>query len=81
MITPETPPQMLWPAKAISNDQDDELLERALGDLMKQDQWIDDFTNTSTTPSKTSFANNEARPPRLATSFILKTPRPSIQTK
>jgi hypothetical protein len=43
MITPETPLQALWPAKATSNDRDDELLERALGDLMQQDQWIDDF--------------------------------------
>jgi hypothetical protein len=43
MMTPETPPQPLWPAKAISNDRDDELLERALSDFMKQDQWIDDF--------------------------------------
>jgi hypothetical protein len=43
MITPQTPPRTLWPAKAILNDRDDELLERALGDLMKQDQWIDDF--------------------------------------
>jgi len=43
MITPETPPRMLWAAKAISDDRDDERLERALGDFMKQDQWIDDF--------------------------------------
>ena len=43
MIARETPPQLLWPAKAISNDQDDELPERGLGYLMKQDQWIDDF--------------------------------------
>jgi hypothetical protein len=43
MMIPETPPQTLWAAQAISNDRDDELLERALGDFMKQDQWIDDF--------------------------------------
>jgi hypothetical protein len=43
MITPETPPPARWPLQAISNEQDDELLKRALGDLMQQDQWIDDF--------------------------------------
>jgi hypothetical protein len=43
MITPETSPQAFSPGRAISNDRDDEQLERALGDLMKQDQWIDDF--------------------------------------
>jgi hypothetical protein len=43
MITPETPLPTLWPREAISNDQYDEVLERALDDLMKQDQRIEDF--------------------------------------
>ena len=43
MIIPETPPAALWPPKTISSDKDYERLDRALKDLMKEDQWIDDF--------------------------------------
>lgn len=52
MITPETQPPAPWPAKAISNDRDDELLQRALGDFMKQEQWIDDFIKRLDYPLK-----------------------------
>ena len=43
MITPETPPPTLRPPQAISSDEDCERLDRALGDLMNEDQRIDDF--------------------------------------
>jgi len=43
MITPETPLPALRPPQVISSDEDYERLDRVLGDLMKEDQWIDDF--------------------------------------
>jgi hypothetical protein len=43
MILPETPPPTLLPPKTISSDEDCERLDRALEDLMKENQWIDDF--------------------------------------
>jgi hypothetical protein len=43
MITPETPPPTLRLSQAISSDEDCERLDRALGDLMNEDQWIDEF--------------------------------------
>jgi hypothetical protein len=43
MIIPETPPPTLWPPKTMSSDNDPERLDRALGDIMKEDQWIEDF--------------------------------------
>jgi hypothetical protein len=43
MIIPETPRPTPWPAKTTSSDKDYERLDRALDDLIKQDQWIDDF--------------------------------------
>jgi hypothetical protein len=43
MIIPDTPRPTLWPPKTISSDNDYERLDRALKDLMKEDQWIDDF--------------------------------------
>jgi hypothetical protein len=42
MIIPDTPRPTLWPPKTISSDKQYERLDRALMDLMKEDQWIDD---------------------------------------
>ncbi|MDQ1387639.1 MAG: hypothetical protein QOF56_1093 [Acidobacteriaceae bacterium] len=42
MIIPETPPSTLWPPKTISSDED-ERLDHALENLVKENQWIDDF--------------------------------------
>jgi hypothetical protein len=41
MIDPEPPPH--WPLKTTSSDEDGERLDRALSDLMNEDQWIKDF--------------------------------------
>jgi hypothetical protein len=43
MILPETPRQTLWPPKTISSDEDCARLDRALEDLTKEKQWVDDF--------------------------------------
>jgi hypothetical protein len=43
MIPLETPLPALRPPQVISSDEDYERLDRVLGDLMKEDQWIDDF--------------------------------------
>jgi hypothetical protein len=43
MILPETPRPTLLPPKTISIDDDGERLDRALEDLVKENQWIDDF--------------------------------------
>jgi len=44
MIIPEKLPPTLWPPpKTISSDEDYERLDRALEDLVKEDQWINDF--------------------------------------
>jgi hypothetical protein len=43
MIIPPTPPPTLWPPKTISSDKDYEQLDRALKDLLKEDQWVNDF--------------------------------------
>jgi hypothetical protein len=42
MIIPELVPSTLWP-ETIASDKDDERLDRALKDLLKEDQWVDDF--------------------------------------
>jgi hypothetical protein len=41
MIIPELPPR-LWP-ETIGSDKGDQRLDRALKDLSKEDQWLDDF--------------------------------------
>jgi hypothetical protein len=41
MILPETPPPTLRPPKTLSSDEDCE--RRALEDLIKENQWVDDF--------------------------------------
>jgi hypothetical protein len=43
MITPEARAPTRSPPKTISSDEDCEQLDRALNDLMKEDQWINDF--------------------------------------
>jgi hypothetical protein len=43
MILPETPPPTLRPPKTLSSDDDGERLDRALEDLIKENQWVDDF--------------------------------------
>jgi hypothetical protein len=43
MILPETPRPTLWPPKTLSSDEDGERLDRALEDLIKENQWVDDF--------------------------------------
>ena len=43
MILPETPPPTLRPPKTLSSDDDRERLDRALEDLIKENQWVDDF--------------------------------------
>ena len=42
MILPETPPPTLRPP-TLSSDEDCERLDRALEDIMKENQWVDDF--------------------------------------
>ena len=41
MIIPELPPTLR--PDTIPSDKDYERLDRALGDLLKEDQWVDDF--------------------------------------
>jgi hypothetical protein len=41
MIPPETP--TLLPPKTISSDEDCERLDPALENLIKENQWVDDF--------------------------------------
>jgi hypothetical protein len=43
MILPETPPPTLRPPKTLSSDEDCERLDRALEDIIKENQWVDDF--------------------------------------
>ena len=43
MIPPETPRLTLLPPKTISSDEDCERLDRALEDLVKENQWVSDF--------------------------------------
>jgi hypothetical protein len=48
MILPETPPPTLrppktLPPKTLSSDEEGERLDRALEDLIKENQWVDDF--------------------------------------
>ena len=43
MILPETPPPTLRAPKTLSSDDDCERLDRALEDLIKENQWVDDF--------------------------------------
>jgi hypothetical protein len=43
MILPHTPPSTLRTPETISSDKDHGQLDRALNDLMKEDQWINDF--------------------------------------
>ena len=43
MILPETAPPTLRLPKTLSSDEDCERLDRALEDLMKENQWVDDF--------------------------------------
>jgi hypothetical protein len=43
MILPETPRPTLRHPKTLSSDEDCERLDRALEDLMKENQWVDDF--------------------------------------
>ena len=43
MITPEALAPTRSPPETISSDEDCEQLDRALNDLMKEDQWINDF--------------------------------------
>jgi hypothetical protein len=43
MILPATAQATPWPRHTISGDQDLEPLDRALNDLMNEDQWVDDF--------------------------------------
>jgi hypothetical protein len=42
-MTQETQPPTLWPPKTISSNGDGEQFDRALNDLMKEGQRIDDF--------------------------------------
>ena len=42
-MTQETQPPTLWPPKTISSNGDGEQLDRALSDLMKEGQRIQDF--------------------------------------
>jgi hypothetical protein len=42
MILPETPPPTLWPPR-LTSAEDHERLDRALKDLVKEDQWVADF--------------------------------------
>jgi hypothetical protein len=42
MILPETPPPTLWPSR-LTSAEDRERLDRALKDLVKEDQWVADF--------------------------------------
>ena len=43
MITPETAPPTLLPPKTISSDEDRERLDPALENIIKENQWVDDF--------------------------------------
>ena len=43
MIIPETPPPRVWHPAIISSEQDGERLERALHDLVKEDERVRDF--------------------------------------
>jgi hypothetical protein len=43
MIPPETPRPTLLPPKMISSDEDRERQDRALKDLVKDNQWVNDF--------------------------------------
>jgi hypothetical protein len=43
MILPETPPPALRPPKTLSSDEDCERVDRALEELIKENQWVDDF--------------------------------------
>ena len=43
MIALETPPPTLRPPKTLSSDEDCERLDRALEDIIKENQWVDDF--------------------------------------
>ena len=43
MILQETPPPTLRPPKTLSSDDDCERLDRALEELIKENQWVDDF--------------------------------------
>jgi hypothetical protein len=43
MILPEKTPPTVWPPKTISSDEDSERLDHALEDLIKENQWINDF--------------------------------------
>jgi hypothetical protein len=43
MILAETPPPTLRPPNTLSSDDDCERLDRALAELIKENQWVDDF--------------------------------------
>jgi hypothetical protein len=43
MILPETQRPTLRPPKTISSDEDRAGLDRATEDLIKENQWVDDF--------------------------------------
>ena len=43
MIPPETPRPTLLPPNTISSGEDCERLDRALEDLVKENQWVSDF--------------------------------------
>ena len=43
MILPETPRPTLRSPKTLSSDEDCERLDRALEDIIKENQWVDDF--------------------------------------
>jgi hypothetical protein len=43
MILPEKTAPTVWPTKTISSDEDSERLDHALEDLIKENQWINDF--------------------------------------
>jgi hypothetical protein len=43
MILPETPPPTLRPPKTLSSDEDCARLDRALEDVIKENQWVADF--------------------------------------
>jgi hypothetical protein len=43
MIIQDNIPPMLWSANTVPGHADHELPERALNELQKQDQWVNDF--------------------------------------
>jgi len=63
MIDPEPPP--LWFPKTISSDEDSKRLDRALSDLMNEEQWINDFIKRLNYTIEDIVRKKEIRPPQI----------------